>query len=330
MLCAPLTLLPSYPHAAGLPPSWSNLTQLQELRITNAPGISGPVPAEWGAGGMNLRWLELSNISLSGVLTPIGGLASLTRLSLTQLPAAVLPTVLLALVPNASLTELVLRNISGWGGLTLDAVGLPASYPNITRLGLTQLGVVGTIPSTWQGLRPQQLTGLYLGFNSLNGTLPSWLASRFAAGFSLDVRQNRLTGAQWHCVCWGCQPEPKGVAVALYLVAWVSALCCPLSFLAPTPHTPTQNTTTGTLSPEWGMNGTTPRYLLLNGNNLTGSIPDSWSNLVANAQVVDLSSNRLWGSLGPSWYNTTQNVSNAWTLNATRLRYANGADGTAV
>jgi hypothetical protein len=76
----------------------------------------------------------------------------------------------------------------------------------------------------------------------------------------------------------------------------------------------------GTLSPDWGGNGTVLRALSLGKNNLTGSIPDSWASLVANAQQVDLSSNRLWRSLGISWVNNTRNPNNTWSLSSVKLR----------
>jgi hypothetical protein len=182
--------------AGPLPASWSNLTQLSDLHITNAPLVTGPVPAEWGAGLKQLQRLELSNMSLTGPLDSLRNMSSLTSLALRFLPGLILPSGgLPALVSNTSLTELTFANVSGWSGLPLDA-NIPVSYPNISRLGLMGLGLAGTIPTSWQGFRAQQLRNLYLSFNALNGTLPSWLASKVARGFSLDLGSNNFTGGR--------------------------------------------------------------------------------------------------------------------------------------
>lgn len=179
-----------------LPASWGNLTQLSELRITNAFLVTGPLPAEWGTGLIQIQRLELSNMSLTGPLDSLGNMSSLTSLALRHMPGLMLPSGgLPALVSNTSLTELTVANVSGWNGLPLDA-NIPTSYPNISRLGLMGLGLAGTIPTSWQSFRAQQLRNLYLSFNGLNGTLPSWLASKVARGFSLDLGSNSFTGGQ--------------------------------------------------------------------------------------------------------------------------------------
>lgn len=180
--------------AAGtLPANWSTLPQLTDLRISNAPKIIGSLPPEW-ASNLRLQRLELRNMSLAGPLPPLSNMTTLTSLTLRHLQNATLPAGgIAALAGNASLAELVLGDVSGWSGMPLEA-NLTDMYPNISRLGLLQLGLVGEIPTSWQNLRPQQLKDLYLSHNSLNGTLPSWLASRVGQGYTLDLSYNNFTG----------------------------------------------------------------------------------------------------------------------------------------
>jgi hypothetical protein len=180
--------------AAGtLPANWSTLTQLTDLRISNAPMVNGSLPPEW-VSSLRLQRLELRNLSLSGPLLPLSNITTLTSLTLRHLQNVVLPVGGVAsLAGNASLSELNLGNISGWSGMPLEA-NMTDMYPNISRLGLMQLGLVGGIPASWQRLRPQQLKDLYLSHNSLNGTLPSWLASCVGTGYTLDLSYNNFTG----------------------------------------------------------------------------------------------------------------------------------------
>lgn len=180
--------------AAGtLPANWSTLTQLTDLRISNAPRVNGSLPPEW-VGSLRLQRLELRNLSLTGPLLPLSNMTTLTSLTLRHLQNVVLPAGgVAALAGNASLSELNFGNVSGWSGLPVEA-NLTDMYPNISMLGLMQLGLVGGIPASWQRLRPQQLKGLYLSHNSLNGSLPSWLASRVGRGYTLDLSYNNFTG----------------------------------------------------------------------------------------------------------------------------------------
>jgi hypothetical protein len=187
-------------NAGTLPPGWSSLAQLSELRILNAPQITGPLPTEWTA-NLKLEWLELSALGISGPLDAVGNISTITNLALESLPYATLQTPLELLVPNTSATAIVLRAVAGLGGHMLNT-NIPFTYPNISRLALSELGLVGEIPATWASFGPQQLTGLYLSGNALNGTLPTWLASRIARGYTLDLGSNQFTGKQSYC----CQP----------------------------------------------------------------------------------------------------------------------------
>jgi hypothetical protein len=179
-------------NAGTLPPSWDSLPQLSELRITNAPLITGPLPAEWTA-NLKLQWLELSALGIFGPLDAIGNISTITNLALRSLPYATLQTPLESLLPNNSATVIVLRAVAGWGGQMLNA-NIPSTYPIISMLALSELGLVGEMPAAWASFRPQQLRGLYLSGNALNGTLPTWLASRIARGYTLDLGSNLFTG----------------------------------------------------------------------------------------------------------------------------------------
>lgn len=180
--------------AGVLPASWANLTQLNELRISNAPNLTGGVPPEWAT--LRLQQLDLTNLSLSGQLSALSSIPSLTVVALRHMPNATLPAAGLSSVfANTSLAELIIENVGGWVGLGLNA-SMPVSYPNISRLALVQLGLVGGIPTSWQSFQTQQLKDLDLSRNALNGTLPSWLASRVQSG-SLNLGYNKFVGGFW-------------------------------------------------------------------------------------------------------------------------------------
>jgi len=177
--------------AGVLPASWANLTKLNELRISNAPNLTGGLPQEWAT--LRLQQLDLTNLSLSGQLTALSSIPSLAVVALRHMPNATLPAAGPgSLFTNTSLAELVIENVGGWVGTGLDA-NMPNSYPNISRLALVQLGMVGGIPTSWQSFQPQQLKDLDLSRNALNGTLPSWLASRVQSG-SLNLGHNMFVG----------------------------------------------------------------------------------------------------------------------------------------
>jgi hypothetical protein len=277
------------------------MTQLVDLRIVNAPGITGTLPASWGA-FLQLERLELAGLSLTGPLPVLAGMPSLTSVVLRDMPGLLLPRagVSALLAAGSGLQELVLHNVGGWQGVVLDG-GLAVALPNILHLELVQLGLAGELPSTWeQGFRPKQLRELALAGNALNGSLPVWLVP--LVGVSLDVSANSFTGAaSVHASGCGADcVEPSAV---------ITVLPAPLTL-----HT------TGTLSPAWGADNATVgiRTLNVSSNQLTGEIPDSWASLVASAAAVDLSSNKLWGSLGSSWFNTTRAAWAAWPLTSVR------------
>lgn len=176
-----------------LPPSWSNLTQLTDLRITAAPAVTGPFPSEWAA--LRLQRLELNTLGVSGPLDVIGSISTLTNLALRTLLSATLPANLTTLVPNPSATSIAVAAVSGWTGQALSP-DLPVTYPNLSTLALAGLGLVAGVPSSWQAFRPQQLSSLQLSTNSLTGTLPSWLGARMARGYTLNLGNNNFTGGR--------------------------------------------------------------------------------------------------------------------------------------
>lgn len=180
--------------AAGvLPPSWSNLTQLTDLRIIAAPAVTGPFHSEWAF--LRLQRLELDKLGLSGPLDVIGNISTLTNLALRALPSATLPANLTTLVPNPSATSIAVAAVSGWAGQALDP-NLPVTYPNLSTLALAGLGLLGSVPSSWEAFRPKQLSSLQLSTNSLTGTLPGWLGACMARGYTLILGSNNFTGGQ--------------------------------------------------------------------------------------------------------------------------------------
>jgi hypothetical protein len=180
------------------------MSRLTKLRITDAPRITGTVPQEW-VSTLQLQHLELTNLSLSGPMPPLT--SKLANVTLRHMPGLILPDMgLTGLVPNASLSLLALTNISGWAGTGLPPF-LSTVHPNIIRLELVALGLVGTIPTTWQSFNVSQLRDLQLSSNMLTGTLPAWLASRIARGRMLDLAHNNFTGAEWDSM-----PADLGVA----------------------------------------------------------------------------------------------------------------------
>jgi hypothetical protein len=144
---------------SSLPPTWSQLSQLKQLAISNATFSSSGLPASWSNMTV-LQSLTLRNVSFAaaGQLLPAswGGLSSLQTLEFEQvsgltgpLPAAwqlglpALQQLHLSSVPglNASLADyLVLVNqvfrLAGANGTS-----------ELVSLKLNELGLIGSIPA---------------------------------------------------------------------------------------------------------------------------------------------------------------------------------------
>jgi hypothetical protein len=148
------------------------------------------VPASWVSFNQ-LEVLKLSNLSLSGALPAIFHMnTTLTNLTIRDMPALQLPNTTIGgmLGSPHRLQALQLRSVGGWQGRALYLSYL--SFNRLAALELSQLGLVGTVPEEWMNL--PLLQSLSLAGNSLNGSLPFWLAWRVNA--SLDVSRNAFTG----------------------------------------------------------------------------------------------------------------------------------------
>jgi hypothetical protein len=140
------------------------------------------VPASWVSFNQ-LEVLKLSNLSLSGALPAIFHMnTTLTNLTIRDMPALQLPNTTIGgmLGSPHRLQALQLRSVGGWQGRALY----------LSYLSFNRLAVVGTVPEEWMNL--PLLQSLSLAGNSLNGSLPFWLAWRVNA--SLDVSRNAFTG----------------------------------------------------------------------------------------------------------------------------------------
>lgn len=185
--------------AGTLPASWGNMSSLASLRITGAGGVSGTIPAAWSSMASTLAEMQLSNMMLSGALATAwpGGLPRLTRLHISDTPL-LLPANISGWASNGSMSALVLRNAPGLAGSSLAACGLDGSraWPSLTRLELSGLGLVGTLPAGWQAALPARgLELLDVSLNALSGGLPPWLAELLATDAALDVSNNSFSGA---------------------------------------------------------------------------------------------------------------------------------------
>jgi hypothetical protein len=153
----------------GVLPSWNGdpgqgaLPQLQQLYLTENPGLTGTLPETWG-NMTKIMYLDLVTNNLDGSLPESWG--GMTKMM-----------------------HLYLRNNH------LDG-SLPASWGNMTKmfdLYLNNNLLDGTLPASWgPGMRLNMQT-LRLQYNHITGTLPpSW--SQWNQLATLDISSNRLVG----------------------------------------------------------------------------------------------------------------------------------------
>jgi len=88
---------------------------------------------------------------------------------------------------------LELRRVGGMAGNALEALGV--IYPKLKALVLSQLGLTGPVPLSWQSLwPPKSLPLLDLSLNNLSGTLPEWLSRPLAPHADLNLANNTFSG----------------------------------------------------------------------------------------------------------------------------------------
>ncbi|XP_047047656.1 probable LRR receptor-like serine/threonine-protein kinase At1g56140 [Lolium rigidum] len=195
--------------SGSLPSELGNLAKLEELYIDSA-GFTGPLPSSlsrltnmkilWASDNdftglipdyigswSNLIDLRFQGNSFQGPLpATLSNLGQLTNLRIGDIVNGSSSS--LAFITNmTSLITLVLRNCR----ISDKLVSL--DFSNFTRLGLLDLSfnnITGQIPQTLFNL--SSLSFLFLGNNSLSGTLPSSIGSLLK---NLDFSYNQLSGS---------------------------------------------------------------------------------------------------------------------------------------
>eukprot|EP00879_Flechtneria_rotunda_P022926 GHRR01024231.1.p1 GENE.GHRR01024231.1~~GHRR01024231.1.p1 ORF type:complete len:471 (+),score=117.16 GHRR01024231.1:181-1593(+) len=183
-----------------LPDSWKALINLQQLRISAAPGVTGTIPESW-SNLTQLQMLELSGLSLSGQL-PSGwvtnNMSAVTNITLSDMPQLQLPAKSITYwATNRNMMHFVLRNVGGLSGSTFyyrAYMVWPDWKKNLTTLVLSKLGLTGTIPDSWEWLPAGKLQTLDLSSNAITGTLPNWVGNLLAANAVLDLSNNQIQG----------------------------------------------------------------------------------------------------------------------------------------
>ena len=246
----------------ALPGAWANWTALERLELSGAAGLTGALPAEWGPAAFpalrEFVWSGSPNAS------------------------AAWPALWALLEGKAQLQRLVVRDVGGLAGGTLDPL-LPSKLVNLTALTLSGLGLAGTLPD-WSaaGLTAPRLYALDLSRNALEGPLPPWAVAAMAAPPLVPPPVRNA-------------PEPPGWRLDL-----------------------SSNRFNGSLPSSWGpaFAGNGRHSILLSDNRLTGTIPASWLPLIYRASFFDLFANALSGPLPAAWFNATIEEPRAvWTLN---------------
>lgn len=225
-----------------MPESWSRLTNLRQLRLTNSV-ISGSLPSAWGTGMTQIEQLHIVGMDLLSGSWPGGwasGMPLLTDLHLENLPSLALPnTSMTAWIINPAVSHIVIRAVPGMTGIALPPT-LPTAYPNITNLVMSKLGLIGSIPSEWNSASWKgRLRLLDLRGNFLNGTLPEWLASVMGDDAILDLSSNNLTGTRFCYLTPGLVDQGRGTSadhtlfknqpgpIRAYWHRMQLLLCCP-------------------------------------------------------------------------------------------------------
>ncbi|KAK8331119.1 hypothetical protein V6Z12_A10G053300 [Gossypium hirsutum] len=189
-----------------IPPELGNLVELQQLYI-NSCGLTGEIPSTF-ANLQNLQivaasdtaftgkipefigsnWTRLESLRLEGnsfegpIPSNIGKLSSLTILRITGIYNGSSSLDVIRNLKNIS--DLVLRNVLLTGSIPSDI----SDFQSLQKLDLSFNNLTGQIPSKLFNMN--SLT-LFLGNNSLSGTLPSQKSEILK---SIDVSYNQLSG----------------------------------------------------------------------------------------------------------------------------------------
>ncbi|PNW72097.1 hypothetical protein CHLRE_16g682550v5 [Chlamydomonas reinhardtii] len=262
-----------------MPPSYSSLTALVNLLLTNGPtasgggtgDLSGPVPVEWGTGITLLENLML-HVATTSIAAwahdwQIYGLPYLKSLSLRgEGDNSMQVADVFFIVRLASLTRLELSGRAVSGGL--DQMAWLGTKSSLSVLRIKDCAVLGgSIPIEWQSANFTLTEMTLSGLPAVSGTLPAWLTQHMASGSVLKLD---------HCGFTGVLPAAWGMANAT---------------------------------------GSPPRAayfktLVLTGNHLSGVLPDTWADLVYRSTSISMccqtpavagSGQELRGPIPTSW-----------------------------
>lgn len=268
-----------------LSPAIANVTELEYLRIFNAPGLTGPVPKEV-ATLKKMNFFDLCSCSFSGVIPrELGRLSNLRFFSLAQNTlSGEIPLELMGLT-NLTFFSLFANSFTG---------PIPPAMGRLTKLQTLTIqynNFSGPIPTELSACTG--LSFLDLSVNQLSGPLPAQLAD-LQNLTTLDLSSNALTGKI---------PDGYGNLTALATLSLAkNALSGPIpAALGSLPLLQTLdlswNGLSGPIPNAWGA-AANLSSVDLSMNNLTGPIPDSFSNL-QNLTTFNVSGNQLSGPVPP-------------------------------
>ncbi|KAF6260274.1 hypothetical protein COO60DRAFT_907568 [Scenedesmus sp. NREL 46B-D3] len=254
-----------------LPPAaaFAGLSALTEVNISDQPGITGTLPADWSR-MMQLQDIKLKNNSLTGSIPSTW--SSLSKLQLLQLHT----------------NKLSGRIPDSLGALTsLEDVGLQdnvlsGTIPDLSKLSklkllyLWQNNLSGRIPESLKVLTSLQT--LDLSENALSGTLPAWLGGLSQLQL-LNLHTNKLSGSI---------PSSLGRLTRLRFL-----------YLG-NPGLGGGNQLVGTLPDALKMLAALEEVDLAK-SQLVGSVPRSWSSMRKLGKVWLFQSPQLEGCLPASW-----------------------------
>lgn len=275
-----------------LPSSWSALTALGTLKLTDRCAVSGPIPASWSSmvglrnieipfvGGEAPFTLEpsfysvfnsiiLTNAALTEFPSFMGSTNSLTALVLNnvQITSGTIPA---AVWENSLLERFVFTatNSSDFGVGTNFPVSL-SSMTSLTTFTVAGVGLGGSIPASF----PSVLDSFALfSLDNLEGSIPQSLLD-LPALTQFTLNMTSITGGL-----------PELTHPSSSLISWFDVKSNP--FIV------------GFLPSTWAQ---VPRlqYLNLSGNGLTGEIPQSYATGVTSTswKFFSAANNQLNGTL---------------------------------
>ena len=284
-----------------LPRSLGELALLTELRISDNPGLSGPLPVTLAR--LSLHTLHYGG---TGLCVPVG--APLRRW-LSGLPShegtgaecvSLLDREVLSSLYHAAdgpswrnnenwLTDAPLGD---WHGVEVDGAG------NVVRIELSQNNLSGRIPPEIGDLA--HLASLSLRSNGIAGSIPPELGSLAELAW-IDLSENALLGS--------IPPELGNIRSLERLHLWGNSLSGSIPpELGNLSHLDwlsfEYNDLVGAIPPELGKLERL-RGMSLTGNRLSGAIPPELGNL-ANLRILSLAHNALTGPIPPELSNLSR------------------------